>query len=283
MRIRMGVRSLARNIYVAALSVVGLLTASDAVVAQRVLGLDVSYWQSEITQTAWNYAYNSTSRRFVFVRSSRGGTTGLDQPQGTPGGGSTATLSRRYDDSRFIQNMVRANTAGLMTGPYHFGRPDILTNTGADEADHFIQMAGVYMRPGYIVPMYDLEAGQAERTQQELAQFSLDFSNRIYEVMKIRPSIYASGNYFNDLSGANAATRNALAQPSPNAPSMVSPAYPVLVGARYPAGSGNPYNEAVHGSLQTQNPKDAGGSLSWYFGPFDDYGNSQPWNVLAVQ
>ena len=152
----------------------------------------------------------------------------LGQTSGTPGGGTQETLSRRYDDSRFIQNMVRANTAGLMTGPYHFARPDILTNTGADEADHFIQMAGVYMRPGYMLPMYDLEAGQAERTQQELAQFSLDFSNRIYEVMKIRPSIYASGNYFNDLSAASAATRNALAQPSANAPSMVSPAFPVF-------------------------------------------------------
>ena len=250
----------------------------DPASAQRTLGVDVSYWQGEITQTAWNYAYNSTNRRFVFIRSSRGGTTGLGQTSGTPGGGTQETLSRRYDDSRFIQNMVRANSAGLMTGPYHFARPDILTNTGADEADHFIQMAGVYMRPGYIVPMYDLEAGQAERTQQELAQFSLDFSNRIYEVMKIRPSIYASGNYFNDLSGANAATRNALAQPSSNAPSVVSPAFPVFVGARYPAGSGGLYDEAIHGSLQTQNPKDAGGSLSTYFGPFDDYGNTQPWN-----
>ena len=133
----------------------------------------------------------------------RGGTTGLGQTSGTPGGGSQETLSRRYDDSRFIQNMVRANAAGLMTGPYHFERADLLTNTGTDEADHFMQMAGVYMRPGYMLPMYDLEAGQAERTQQELAQFSLDFSNRIYEVMKIRPSIYASGNYMDDLAGAS--------------------------------------------------------------------------------
>jgi len=251
---------------------------TTAAVAQRTFGVDVSYWQGEITQTAWNYAYNNTERRFAFVRASRGGTTGLGQTSGTPGGGTQETLSRRYDDSRFIQNMVRATNAGLITGPYHFARPDILTNTGADEADHFMQMAGCYMRPGYMLPMYDLEAGQAERTQQELAQFSLDFSNRIYEVMKIRPSIYANGNYMNDLSGANAATRNAIAQPSSNGPSMVSPAFPVLFAARYPAGSGNPYNESVHGSLQTQNPKDAGGTLSWFFGPFDDYGNSQPWH-----
>jgi autotransporter-associated beta strand protein len=252
----------------------GWTSAAAPALAQRALGLDVSYWQSEITQTAWNYAYNDNDRVFAMVRATRGGTTGLGQTSGTPGGGTQETLSRRYDDPRFIQNMVRANAAGLMTGPYHFARPDILTNTGADEADHFIQMAGIYMRPGYIMPMYDLEAGQAERTQQELAQFSLDFSNRIYEVMKIRPSIYANGNYMNDLSGANASTRNALAQPSSNAPTMGSPAFPVLFAARYPAGSGNPYT----GDIQNQNPKDAGSTLSWFFGPFDDYGNSQPWH-----
>ena len=263
---------------IGAATVSALFASAAPTMAQRTFGVDVSYWQGEITQEAWNYAYNNTNRRFAFVRASRGGTTGLGQSSGTPGGGSQETLTRRYDDSRFIQNMVRANAAGLMTGPYHFERADLLTNTGTDEADHFMQMAGAYMRPGYMLPMYDLEAGQAERTQQELAQFSLDFSNRIYEVMKIRPSIYANGNYMNDLSGANATTRNALAQPSANAPSMVSPAFPVLFAARYPAGSGNPYNEAVHGNLQTQNPKDAGSTLSWFFGPFDDYGNSQPWH-----
>ena len=250
----------------------------DSAFAQRAFGVDVSYWQGEITQQAWNYAYNNDDRVFAFVRASRGGTTGLGQTSGTPGNPTQETLTRRYDDSRFIQNMVRANNAGLMTGPYHFERADLLTNTGTDEANHFMQMAGAYMRPGYMLPMYDLEAGQAQRTQQELAQFSLDFSNRIYEVMKIRPSIYANGNYMNDLAGANAATRNAIAQPSANGPSMVSPAFPVLFAARYPAGSGQRYNEAVHGNLQTQNPKDAGSTLSWFFGPFDDYGNTQPWH-----
>ncbi len=250
-------------------------SAAAPALAQRALGTDVSYWQGEITQTAWNYAYNNGNRVYAFVRSTRGGTTGLSQTSGTPSPHSSQeTLSRRYDDSRFIQNMVRATNAGLMTAPYHFARPDILTNTGADEADHFMQMAGIYMRPGYMLPMYDLEAGQSERTGQQLAQFSLDFSNRIYEVMQIRPSIYANGNYMNYLSNANAATRNALAQPSSNGPSMVSPAFPVLFAARYPAGTGNPYT----GDIQNQNPKDAGGTLSWFFGPFDDYGNSQPWH-----
>jgi GH25 family lysozyme M1 (1,4-beta-N-acetylmuramidase) len=251
-----------------------LSLSGGQVMAQRVLGLDVSYWQGEITQTGWNTAYSTGNRQFVFIRSSRGGTTGLDQPQGTPGGGTTATLSHRYDDSRFIQNITRATTAGLMTGAYHFARPDIAGNTGTDEADHFIQMAGPWMRPGYMPPMFDLEAGQAQTTPEQLAQFSIDFSNRIYTMMQIRPSIYANGNYSNDLAGASLSLRNQIAQPASNMPSVVSPVYPTLVSARWPAGSGLPYS----GDIQNGNPKDAGGTLSTFYGPWDDYGVTHPWN-----
>jgi hypothetical protein len=69
--------------------------AATTALAQRARGVDVSYWQGEITQTAWNYSYNTDSRVYAFVRATRGGTTGLGQTSGTPGGGSQETLSRR--------------------------------------------------------------------------------------------------------------------------------------------------------------------------------------------
>src|SRR6187399_1595354 len=106
---------------VLATSVAWLSICGERTEAQRTLGLDVSYWQGAITN--WTSAYNTGNRKFVFVRSSRGGTTGLDQAQGTPGGGSMATGLLRYDDPRFVQNMVGANSAGLFTAPYHFARP----------------------------------------------------------------------------------------------------------------------------------------------------------------
>src|SRR5262245_19746008 len=186
----------------------------------RRLGLDVSAWQSEITTDEWATlkrptnqqvgGVNGDGRDFVIIRSSRGGTTGEDHRQGGyPSGNNTFfNLSQRYDDPYFIQNITRATNAGLFAGTYHFARPDVIVgtlnsngsvvtvaNTGADEADHFMQMAGPFMRPGYLPPMFDLEAGQSQRTAIELAQFSLDFSNRIYEVMGIRPSIYINGIY----------------------------------------------------------------------------------------
>src|ERR1051325_9739022 len=142
---------------------VALLGGGTASLAQpsRILGTDISYWNSEITQSGWNTAYSTGNRQFAQLRATRGGTTGVDQPQGAPGGGTTATLSLRYDDPRFVQNLIRATAAGLIVGPYHFARPDVAGNTGADEADHHIEMAGAWMRPGYMMPMYDMEAGGA--------------------------------------------------------------------------------------------------------------------------
>src|SRR5215217_5318474 len=78
------------------------MSGGQAVAQQRVLGLDVSYWNrgsstasaNGITQTAWNTAYNTPNangftRQFAFVRATRGGTTGLDQGSGTPSPGGT--------------------------------------------------------------------------------------------------------------------------------------------------------------------------------------------------
>ncbi|HAC91414.1 MAG TPA: hypothetical protein DCF63_12415, partial [Planctomycetaceae bacterium] len=52
--------------------------------AQRVLGLDISAWQGNISQTTWNNIKTIENRQFVFFRSSRGGTTGFYN-QSNPG------------------------------------------------------------------------------------------------------------------------------------------------------------------------------------------------------
>lgn len=244
-----------------------LLGAGAPSLAQpvRVLGVDISYWNcgsSGISQANWTTGYATGNRQFAQIRATRGGTTGVDQAQGTPGGGTLATLSHRYDDSRFIQNITRATAAGMVAGPYHFARPDVAGNTGTDEADHFIQMAGVFMRPGYVMPMYDMEAGGASDAQ---AQFAIDFSDRIYAVLQIRPCIYVGGSYCSTLQGTTTAHRNSLAQPAALTPSVVGPAYPMLWNPRY----------ATTYNLQTDNPKD---SYAGFYGPWDDYGDPQPWS-----
>jgi autotransporter-associated beta strand protein len=176
----------------AAATSVAILTCGPAMAqstGNRLPGLDVSDWQGTIN---WSTVYNSGGKRFAFIRSSRGGTTGTYDEVAR-----TGTLSQRYDDLTFVTNITNATNAGLYVGPYHFARPDIVTNTGADEANHFLQQAGNWMRPGYLLPVLDAEAGQSQRSSANLSQFYIDFANRIKQVVGVAPIIYINQNYAN--------------------------------------------------------------------------------------
>lgn len=248
---------------------------------ERVLGLDISAWQGNISQATWNNIHNVENRQFIILRSSRGGTTGYynqsnagnDNPPGQN------TFSQRYDDPYYVQNINRVAIAGMFAGSYHFSRHDIIAgtlnsggiaNTGTDEADHFIQMAGPWMRPGYLVPVHDFE-GSLTRSDDALAQFCIDFSNRIYEKMGIRPAIYIGGSASDSvMQAASSSLRNQMAQPPASLPSVVAPCYPTLWNARWP-------NQDDPNSIDVQNgePKD---TYSGFYGPWDDYGGStHPW------
>jgi autotransporter-associated beta strand protein len=134
-----------------------------------------------------------------------------------------------------------------------------VANTGTDEANHFIQMAGPWMRPGYLPPVLDLESGDTARTANSMAQFSVDFADRIYQVMGIRPAIYINGNYAGILQSATV--------PSP---ALVVTNIPNLWSARWP----NQTNPAAI-DVQNSQPKD---TYTPIYGPWDDSPNPvHPW------
>ena len=274
------------KIVMTALSTMFLGAGSPAVAQQlRALGIDVSAYQGNISAANWATLKRATNqqvggisgdgRNFVLIRSSRGGTTGEDHRQGgySSGNNTFYDLSQRYDDPDYVQNINLATSAGLLAGSYHFTRPDIIAttlnsdgstagvaNTGTDEANHMIQMAGPWMRPGYLPPVLDLEAGDGIRTDDQMAQFCIDFSDRIFAVMGIRPAIYINGNY----------AANILQTASGSLPSQVVSAYPTLWSARWP-------NQTDPNSIlvQTAQPKD---SYTPIYGPWDDPPNpTNPW------
>src|SRR4030095_9878090 len=234
----------------------------------RVLGLDISAWQGDISQTTWSNIHTVENRRFVILRSSRGGTTGYYDQNDSDNSNGLNTFSQRYDDPYYVQNINSATTAGMLAGSYHFTRPDIIAstknsggiaNSGADEADHFIQMAGPWMRPGYLLPVHDFEAGDGARTVDQMAQFVIDFSNRIYAVMGIRPLIYVNGNYAANILGtASLSLRTQVVAGN------------FLCSARWPNKT-DPESIPV----QTAHPKD---SYTPIYGPWDDPPNPvHPW------
>jgi autotransporter-associated beta strand protein len=258
-----------------------LFAASVPASAQRVLGIDVSAWQGNLSVNNWATLHRATNqqvsgvygdgRDFVFIRASRGGTTGEDHRSGgyPPTDNTFTNLSQRYDDPYFVQNITRATAAGMLAGSYHFSRPDIIAttgnsggipNNGTDEANHFIEMAGAWMRPGYLLPVCDLEAGDGIRTDNEMTQFCIDFSDRIHEVMGIRPAIYINGNY----------AEFVLGRASASLQTAVVAAYPTLWTARWP-NQDDPDSIPV----QTSHPKD---TISYIYGPWDNPPNPiHPW------
>ena len=251
--------------FIVAAAWAALFGTSAPALAQRLLGIDVSYYQGNISAANWTTLHTTNSRDFVIIRASRGGTTGFYNSANP----SQDTLSRRYDDPYFVQNINRSTTAGLFAGSYHFSRPDVIEttensggirNTGTDEADHFIQMAGAFMRPGYLLPVHDFEAGDGIRTDAEMAQFCIDFSARIYEKMGIRPAIYTNGNY----------AANILAASGGSLPAQVVAAYPKLWSARWP-------NQSDPNSIDVQSPNNPKDTYTPIYGPWDDAGTTHPW------
>src|SRR6185436_15220608 len=116
-----------------------LLTMGTRAPAQRALGVDISAWQGNISTANWDTLHRATNqqvggvfgdgRDFVFIRSSRGGTTGYYDQSDANNANGLNTLSQRYDDPYFIQNITRATAAGMLAGSYHFARADITAST----------------------------------------------------------------------------------------------------------------------------------------------------------
>ena len=241
-----------------ALAIAGVtvtLTAAPAAAqssGNRLLGADVSDWQGSLSQTNWNTIHNTGGKSFVFLRATRGGTTGTYNENTR-----TGTLSQRYDDLYFEQNIARSTAAGMFAGIYHFARPDVTTNTGTDEANHMLEVAGPWMKPGYLPPVLDLEAGQSERSGAALSQFAIDFSDRIFAVKGIRPAVYCSQNYANYITSSVPAT------------------YPTLWLARWP-------NQSNPGAIDVQNgdppPSPPSANVYGVWNPsFPAIPSPQPW------
>jgi hypothetical protein len=168
--------------------VAGLLVASPTAYGQRVFGLDTSSAaNTNVTQTQWNNAFTNgdgvsiSSFKFGIVRSSRGG-----------------TVDQSVDDTIFYNNMLRGTTAGLLMGSYHYARPDSTAHTAADDAQHYLNRAGMYMKPGYLLPVFDLEAGNTTYTTQGLTNWALEFTNTILAAKGITPIVYVNSSYAND-------------------------------------------------------------------------------------
>ena len=106
----------------------------DAVRFEYVIkGVDVSHHQNDRGAIDWKEVKNA-GYEFAFVK---------------------ATGATSYTDPYFTANMKDAKAAGLLVGAYHFAYPEY--NDAVSEANHFVNIAGDYLKAGYLRPVLDLE------------------------------------------------------------------------------------------------------------------------------
>lgn len=126
-----------------------------------------------------------------------------------------ATEGVDFVDNRFIQNMTNANAAGVLIGPYHYGRPDSNSsnpldafneaNDFADAIQPYYNSAGLYLRPVLDVEEFlDLATVALERAY--LSEWVRDFSDQVNTRLGVRPLIYCNGNYAQNYLEANIAS-----------------------------------------------------------------------------
>lgn len=107
---------------------------------QTIEGIDVSHHQNDKGSIDWLEVENA-GYDFAFVK---------------------ATGAVSYTDPYFTANMEDASAAGLLVGAYHFAYPEY--NDAVSEAQHFISVAGDYLKTGYLRPALDLEDDPAENS-----------------------------------------------------------------------------------------------------------------------
>src|SRR5262245_43085860 len=105
---RIAPRAAQRWLVIAIPALLSILTFSGRVLAQKPLGVDVSYWQgsSGMSQANWD-AIAAAGRSFAFVRIGHYTANGESDDHGSP-------------DPTCNTNVTRAKNAGLLAGVYYF-------------------------------------------------------------------------------------------------------------------------------------------------------------------
>lgn len=174
--------------------VLGAITsfaAAPMAVAQRPLGLDVSYWQGNLSQANWN-SVHANGWDFVSVRATHYSAPGETDAHGSP-------------DPYFVQNVTRARTAGMLSGAYSFVRNTI--RDPITEADFFLTYAAPYITAGYLRPMLDLEDGTAVVGATNLSAWTNAWLDRVQQRTGVEPTIYCNSNYAKNYLNSTVASR----------------------------------------------------------------------------
>jgi GH25 family lysozyme M1 (1,4-beta-N-acetylmuramidase) len=166
---------------------------APAAFAQRPLGIDVSYWQGNLTQANWNSIHNA-GKAFAIVRATHYTSSGETYAHGDP-------------DPYFASNMVYAHNAGMLAGAYNFARPSLWSPT--TDANYFLSYASPYITSGYLRPVLDLEeaGGTTPVGATNLSAWANAWIDYVQQQTGVEAMVYCNSNYARNYLNSTLASR----------------------------------------------------------------------------
>lgn len=139
----------------------------ERILLSRPLGIDVSSYQGNVN---WGSAY-SGGVRFAVVK---------------------ATEGSGYTNPYFSSQINGATNADIVAGAYDFA--DFNTTSATTEANHFLAVAGNYVREGYIRPVLDME-GSTSMSKTQVSNWVKSWASTVYNATGVLSVIYASQSF----------------------------------------------------------------------------------------
>jgi lysozyme len=131
-------------------------------------GIDASHWQGTI---GWSQVAGA-GQRFVFLKASEG---------------------RNYTDPTYVSNRAGARAAGIVTGAYHFARPETVAGDAVAEARVFVDAAT--LGAGDLLPVLDIEVNGGLGVAA-LQVWVRDWLDEVYRLTGRRAIVYTSPSFW---------------------------------------------------------------------------------------
>jgi len=131
-------------------------------------GLDVSHYQGNIN---WTEVAKDEHATYVYIK---------------------ATEGKNLIDNKYQYNFNQAKKAGIMTGSYHFYRPNVSSKV---QLDNMLSVVDVKRQD--LIPMIDVEVGPKGMSAETFCQNLENFLEMVTEAFGKRPIIYTGRNFYN--------------------------------------------------------------------------------------
>lgn len=136
-------------------------------------GIDVSHWQGTIN---WSQVAGA-GKKFVFLKASEG---------------------RNYTDPTYASNRSAAKAAGVLTGAYHFARPETVAGDAVGEARVFVAAAALGSTD--LLPVLDIEVNGGLGATA-LQQWVREWLDEVYRLTGRRAIIYTGPSFWTNSMG----------------------------------------------------------------------------------